>query len=913
MSLLLTPDALDARRTVTRGALAPLADSLAGDLAPLVTTLPDIPDGKALLSRVGGRCESDGADLTFDPASPHAHRCPRCGRVHAGEFHDRWWLYPYHLWLAERGLHAAVLHALHGDAGHAGLATHILDGYASRYLWYPNRDNVLGPSRLFFSTYLESLWTLHICLAADLMRDAGHAPLAERVMAEVAEPALALIEEYDEGLSNRQVWNAAASIAARGLLGEGRPDDGVERALTQVEMIITHAIGEDGAWYEGDNYHQFAHRGLWYAVALGEHMGWTFDLESLARFEAGFAAPFRTALPDFTLPARKDSRYASSLRQWRFTESCELGIARADEPMLQWALARMYANDIPPGDSGRARASGEAERPEPAVRLSRADLGWKALLFARESLPADAGAPPSSLTVESQGYTVHRRDSGRAYVALDWGESGGGHGHPDRLNLVIDHGGARWLDDMGTGSYVDPSLHWYRSTLAHNAPLIDGHSQARVNGWSTANETSGAFDIIAARADGLAPGVRMERTIVTGPDHVVDELRWVADRDVRVELPIHVQASPALPFSPATLDGGDGTEDGFSFVSNAESAELVAGAVADAHADGFHLAFATDGDATVFRADAPGPPPGVARRFHVIRVEGSAGVLRTVYAWTGAAPDVEFTGDAIRVATSGGTYEHVLAEDEWTISAGGDDTVATFAREPLGDPPELADAPNEDGSEAPAFANPHHVPAGEHDAEPSDAWGAPRASEWAVFELDGEHYRRTEETWHDAGCPRARVAVGATDDALVLDVYVETSDPQFVPAGAVNPYDNEPADINGHGVQVYCSTESASGAWMLVPDADSTDVRVRAIPGWGRLPLPAARWRRTADGFAIRAHLACDPGESRLVGLDVLVNDAEPGRTRRRGQLVLSGAHGEFAYLQGDRHDPRRLIPFDVG
>jgi hypothetical protein len=913
MSLLLTPDALDARRPVARGPLAPLADSLARDLAPLLTTPPDIPAGKALLSRVGGRCETDGTDLLFDPASPHAHRCPRCGRVHTGEFHDRWWLYPYHLWLAERGLHAAVLHALHGDARHAQLATHILDAYASRYLQYPNRDNVLGPSRVFFSTYLESLWTLHICLAADLMRDAGHAALAERVMAEIAEPAVALIEEYDEGLSNRQVWNATASIAARGLLGAGRPDDGVERALTQVELIITHAIGGDGAWYEGDNYHQFAHRGLWYAVALGERMGWTFDGDVLARFEAGFAAPFRTALPDFTQPARKDSRYASSLRQWRFAESCELGMARADDPMLRWALARMYEDDIPPGDSGRARASGEAERPEPAVRLSRADLGWKALLFARESLPADAGAPPSSLTVESQGYTVHRRDGGRAYVALDWGESGGGHGHPDRLNLVIAHDRARWLDDMGTGSYVDPSLHWYRSTLAHNAPLIDGRSQARVNGWCMVNDTSGAFDVIAARADGLAPGVRMDRTIVTGPDHVMDELRWVADRDIRVELPIHVQASPALRFAPATLDGGDGTEDGFSSVSNAESAPLPAGAAAEVHADGFHLSFACGGDATVFRADAPGPPPGETRRFHVIRMHGRSGTIRSVYAWTAAAPDVAFTDGAIRISTGAGTHEHLVTGDEWTIAGDGGETRTIFAREPLGDAPEHADEPLEGAPDMPAFTNPHHVPWGELDAEPSDAWGAPRENAWAVFELDGDHYRRTEETWHDAGCPRARVAVGATDDALVVDVYVETAEPQFVPAGAVNPFDNEPADINGHGVQVYCSTESASGAWMLVPEASSTEVRVRAIPGWGRLPLPTARWRRTADGFAMRAHVACDPGESRLVGLDVIVNDAEAGRTRRRGQLVLSGAHGEFAYLQGDRHDPRRLVPFDVG
>ena len=41
---------------------------------------------------------------------------------------------------------------------------------------------------------------------------------------------------------------------------------------------------------------------------------------------------------------------------------------------------------------------------------------------------------------------------------------------------------ARWLDDPGTGSYVSRTLHWYRSTLAHAAPLVDERSQPRVDG-----------------------------------------------------------------------------------------------------------------------------------------------------------------------------------------------------------------------------------------------------------------------------------------------------------------------------------------------------------------------------------------------------------------------------------------------
>jgi hypothetical protein len=45
------------------------------------------------------------------------------------------------------------------------------------------------------------------------------------------------------------------------------------------------------------------------------------------------------------------------------------------------------------------------------------------------------------------------------------------------------------------------------------------------------------------------------------------------------------------------------------------------------------------------------------------------------------------------------------------------------------------------------------------------------------------------------------------------------------------------------------------------------------------------------------------------LGIDVIVNEMPRGRERRRGQLVMSGARGEFVYLRGDRHEPERLIP----
>ena len=205
MNLLLSGEQLTARRSVAAGPLAPLFASLAADLEPLVTADLYFPTEKARLSRAGGRCPRDGTPLDFDPWSPRAHRCPACGNVYGDEEHFRYWLMWYQLWLAERAVHGAALFALGGEARHADLAQRILSGYAARYLGYPNRDNVLGPSRIFFSTYLESIWLLQICVAIDLLETAGRtgghveggsAPgLAGDVRERIIAPAAKIISE----------------------------------------------------------------------------------------------------------------------------------------------------------------------------------------------------------------------------------------------------------------------------------------------------------------------------------------------------------------------------------------------------------------------------------------------------------------------------------------------------------------------------------------------------------------------------------------------------------------------------------------------------------------------------------------------------------------------------------------------
>jgi len=911
MSVLLDGEALERRRRAAARPLKPLAESLASDLEPLLGRDLYFPSEKALLSRAGGRCEVDGTALEFDPFSRHEHRCSRCGRVYTGELHDRFWNYWYQLWLAERAVHGAVLSSVGFGDRYATLARDILAGYCDRYLRYPNVDNVLGPTRLFFSTYLESIWLLQICVAADVMATRESA-LVDRVRAEIVEPSRTLIAEFDEGGSNRQVWNEVALLAASRLL---RDDRSAERAVlgrSGVARQIAHGILSDGTWYEGENYHLFAHRGLWYGVTMAEQAGIEIDPALVRRFQRGFSVPFLSALPDFTLPSRRDSQYGTSLRQWRIAEHCELGLAREDDSTLRGALARMYLDDVPGGTQHRDRSAADVERNFSASALTRADLSWRALLFALPELPPLLTATPASALLEGQGLAVFRRNAGRAYAALDYGHSGGGHGHPDRLNLVLVHDAVRWLDDFGTGSYVDRTLHWYRSTLAHNAPLVGGRSQRPTNGTLAAYDEREDCGWVSAEAE-IAPGVRARRSIVMLETYLVDRLEWDGNEATAppstleaggaevesrliLDLPIHA----ALELTDGVgegvrspLTGAHGLEDGFDFAHDTSLQQAAAGAtvVGRAMRDGARASLWARSTAPCewWRASALGAPGLGDHVFRLVRAREVEGRHEFVWSWSDAVAGVDF-GESLRVTLAdGAVHEHHPATDRWEIlftDAAGETrgtTLAGVARRT--EAPTSEDVP-------PQTRPPLRLL---REAETRTTLGS-------------EHYRRSEEAWTAAGCPTADVSFRARGSTLGITVTVPRSDVTFAPRNAENPLDNESADVNGDGIQLYARLPGGVAAWMLVPELGGDHVRVRGITGKETTSAPPrAAWERVGDGY--RVNIDLDAQE--VSAIDLIVNEMPRGRHRRRGQLVLSGGDGEFVYLRGDRQDDDRLVPIE--
>ena len=896
------PEELEQRREeiLQSPDLERLRARLAARAEPVLARMPTIPAEKALLSADGGVCPDDGAALVFDPWNPDRHRCPRCGKEWSGERHRRHWARWQHLWVAERAAHLAALHAFGGHEAAAERAREILRAYGERYLSYPNQDNVLGPSRLFFSTYLESIWITSYIAAAVLLRSAGalDEETAELVSV-VADDAANLIGEFDEGFSNRQTWNNAALIAISVWFED---EDLAARAIESETGLATHLLhgfGQDGMWYEGENYHLFTLQGiltgLAWARAAGVHL--IADPQLAGRLEAALRAPALTALPDLTYPARKDSRFGVSLAHPMYLENWELGLAElagsdVDAGDLPDWLAALYASPAAaalPLDSYLH----EAGEPAPPTR-GRTDLSWRALVGMPPGLDGDPSSwEPESAILPSQGLAV-LREGGR-YASLECGPRGGGHGHPDSLHLTLFAAGVHWLPDPGTGSYVADDLFWYRSTLAHNAPRLDGASQ------SDADASCETFDV--ADGWGWARGRfgELARTLVSGPHYLLDVVELDAAADRTLELPWHITGEVS------TVPGGEWRPAALAdrFVSDAE--QLVRGDVpvvlrarAGSSALAVHLVF--DGD--LLRATAPGTPGSPQHAvFHLQRVHGRSAQLVAVIDPSPGGDTVRAVrvdGNVIEVQTPDGTDRHTGRLEGWTVERGaarirlGGRRTPRPAFEPL-----LQTRLEATAAVAPAAPEP----------PPLDGT-LDGFDDTAPLAIDhDDQYRRSELPYAGPDEFAATAWINWDDTGLYVAVEVVKSELIFRPADA-EPLrlDNEPDDIHSDGLQLYLrDTAGAVAGALVVPEAGGS-LRARTTAGTAPMEVEG-RWAPTDGGYRVTLHLApraWEPATGDLVDFDLIVNEMQPDRQRRAGQLVWSGGGG-WVWLRGDRQDPGRF------
>jgi hypothetical protein len=597
-------------------------------------------------------------------------------------------------------------------------------------------------------------------------------------------------------------------------------------------------------WYEGENYHLFALRGLLTGAGWARRAGVDFreDQRLADRVHRALQAPSLTALPDFTYPARKDSRFGVSLAQPAYLELWEVGLARFGTSDLGAWLDALY--NVPPVPREVQESylhDAPADRtPRPASRTS---LSWWALLEMLPELPpSEVPWTPKSVLLESQGLAVLRQ--GTRYVSLECGPQGGGHGHPDRLQVMLHADGVYWLPDPGTGSYVAHDLFWYRSTLAHNAPRLEGESQPPGHASCECFDDQGEWAWVHGRFNDLT------RTVATGPAYLVDVMLLAGREDHLLELPWHVAGRGAVETRGRWVD--DELPDEFvtrvqRFVPNAPGPILLSHLEERAHLTA-HLTF----DGALLEMEGPGLPGDPARaKFYVVRAAGRNPRLITVVETHQGQPVIRAVrthGDAVEIETSAGVERHRFGAAEWIVERDGREAVVLRGRREQMPPfvPLLElDLPTP--ATAPAF----HM-------------GGPPALDGTLegFDLSDplqlgleDQYRRSEDAYPGPDDFSA-VAYAAWDESAVYLAVVVTKPDLVLRPAAAPPLqlDNEPDAIHSDGLQVYVAAARrpagddgvAPVGYLIIPNDDGHSVRATATSDThGTHGAVRGGWRRT--------------------------------------------------------------------
>ena len=500
-------------------------------------------------------CPKHGVRLRT--VSPTQHRCPVDGEVFTGDPYDAVVIGQQHQRMAGATRDLGLAYQFTGEGRYARQAAAILLDYAGKYASYPRHTttgkDAVGGGKVLAQTLDESVWLIPLAWGYDLVWDALAPEERSRIETGVLLPAAAVIREHKMGVHNIQCWkNSAVGLVGLATGKEELAREAIEDPERGFRRQIREGVTDDGLWYEGSmGYHQYTLNALWPLAEAARHAG--LDLYS-ERYRSALLAPLALSLPDGDPPGFNDSRGSNVTATTRLYEL----------PYARWKTPEF----------GALLAGGE----------QRAFL--ESLLWGAEELPrARAVIPEQSVLFRDAGFALLRsrhpeRPEGPQRVdavAVRFGRHGGGHGHPDKLGIVLFGAGQLLALDPGSIAYGVP-LHreWYRTTVAHNTVVVDRESQANVDGvlekWEVL-EPSGAA--LTAAADRAYPGVRMRRSLTLTPKGaesvVTDRFELSSEKEHVYDWVLHVrgEAASSLKFEAASPAG---TANGYQHIAQWERA-----------------------------------------------------------------------------------------------------------------------------------------------------------------------------------------------------------------------------------------------------------------------------------------------------------------------------------------------------
>jgi hypothetical protein len=470
-------------------------------------------------------CPDDGTPLRA--ITPKEHECPKCKKRYSGEREVVAYRGRMHHNLDSASYDLAWAYALGGNEKFAEEVKRILLKLADDYATYPGRRDRWGHTgwlaplggRRYVQSLDEAVGAIELAKAYDLTNQAGSWSDAERKHVEVdffratADSLLRFTQPH-----NHQTWYNAGLVAIASALGDG---DLLMKIITMNRGVLhqlENNVGSDGLWNEGTMaYHNYALQPLIQTADMTRRLG--MNLHEHPRLRAMILAPFHAAYPNGQFPAINDSD-------------------RADIHMIDWAIA------------------------------------WAEKTYGERSGVASLKLRSESLA--DVGLAILRMGEGTNAVCtfLDYGPHGGGHGHFDKLNLMLYANGREWLLDPGRLTYSHKEYHtWVKTTAAHNTITLDGRSQAATTGkllWL--KEGEGWAGCAAECGDAYEAAV-LRRYLLLTPTFLIDVCDVNAARATQIDWFAHalsdrliaVDGLEGKPKSPGSADGYQHLSDGLAY------------------------------------------------------------------------------------------------------------------------------------------------------------------------------------------------------------------------------------------------------------------------------------------------------------------------------------------------------------
>ena len=492
-------------------------------------------------------CEDCGVRLRTQ--SPTEHVCTRCEKVHTGWPWDQVVIARQHRRLTGAVEELGLAYAFTDDLRYAEKAREILLAYGHRYRDFPLQDSRGGQGqsagRLFAQTLDESVRIIGVAWGYDLILHSGVFTAEDREIIEEGylRAVVEVILRNDRNISNWQSWHNAGIAAVGFCLRDAELASLALNGPSGLRFQLRNSVLSDGFWYEGAvDYHYYALNALRYTVEAAWHSG--IDFYDNEVYRSLYETPLLYVYPDLTYPAVNDSNRSSIAGRHAMYE---IAHARFGDELFVTVAERGNRNSL------------------------------EALLWGVDELPPAPPLAQASHSFDGVGVTAlrHGIEEEQTYVHMAWGPHGGGHGHPDKLSMILWALNTELAPDPGRLAY-GASLHhtWYKQTISHSTVVLDERSQRPAEGRLLAFHDGEIARVARAEVDTAYPDVRMRRTLILADDYLLDLFDLHAGEERVADWAYHNIGEHAPPFDTEALEGPLGEDHGYQHITDVRTATL---------------------------------------------------------------------------------------------------------------------------------------------------------------------------------------------------------------------------------------------------------------------------------------------------------------------------------------------------